>query len=112
MNELKTEILKALNIRGDHSIYDTKCKINVTNNDVLITYGQMFESPVLNFASLAKLSELFGTQDIDVDNYAYSGCQSCDYGSDYGHEISIKNITKNIEEVNNLKNKDICDGRS
>ncbi len=109
MNELKTEILKALNIYGDHSVYDTKCKINVTNNDVLITYGQMYESPVLNFASLVKLSELFGTQDIDVDDYGYSGCESCDYGSDYGHEISIKNITKNIEEVNNLKNKDICE---
>lgn len=111
MNELKNRIFAALNIQGDFSIYDTKCKINVCGNDVLITYGRMYESPVLNFVSLMDLSEIFGTKDIDVDNYANSGCETCDYGSDYGHEISIKNITKNVSEIKSLNGKDICDAR-
>jgi hypothetical protein len=51
------------------------------------------------------LSELFGTDNIDVDDYAYGGCDTCDYGSNYGHEIAIREATKNVEEFKRLKNK-------
>jgi hypothetical protein len=64
-----------------------------------ITYGRMYESPELSFSILKQLSELFGTDEIDVDDYSYSGCESCDYGSDYGHTIQVYNPTKNWPEV-------------
>lgn len=105
--KLAQNIKDILNLDTGSNYRDAKCRINVIGNEILITYGQMYESPTLNFASLIKLSELFGTQEIDVDDYAHSGCDTCDYGSDYGHEISIKNATKNIMEINNLNNKDL-----
>lgn len=67
-----------------------------------IKYGMMYEAPKLNFGNLVKLSDLLGTMDITVDEYAEGGCETCDYGSDYGHEIYIKNITKNKEEFDKL----------
>jgi hypothetical protein len=70
-----------------------------------IEYGCMYEAPLLNFSVLKKLSELFGTDNIDVDDYAYGGCDTCDYGSNYGHEIAIREATKNVEEFKKLKNK-------
>lgn len=71
-------------------------------SDIEITYGQMYESPELNFSTLKELSEVFGTDKIDVDHYAEGGCESCDYGSDYGHTIQIYNPTKNVEEAKEL----------
>jgi len=64
-----------------------------------ITYGKMYESPELSFSILKQLSELFGTNEIDVDDYSYGGCETCDYGSDYGHTIQVYNPTKNWPEV-------------
>ncbi len=68
-------------------------------NCIEITYGQMYDSPTLNFDNLLGLSELFGTPKIDVDNYSSGGCETCDWGSNYGHTIQILNITKNYEEA-------------
>lgn len=65
---------------------------------ITIKYGEMYEPPVLNFSTLMELSEYFGTQEIDVDKYSVGGCESCDFGSDYGHEITIRNATRNLDE--------------
>lgn len=70
-----------------------------------LSYGNMYSAPVLNLGVLIKLSELFGTTEIDVDNYSSRGCDTCDYGSDYGHTIQIYNPTKNIEELRSLVGK-------
>lgn len=64
-------------------------------DSINIRIGNMYTSPNLSFDKLLQLSKLFGTTKIDVDDYAHSGCDSCDYGSDYGHEIRISNPTKN-----------------
>lgn len=62
-----------------------------------IDYGKMYDAPTLGFEALSALSELFGTKSIDVDNYANGGCETCDYGSRYGHTIQVRNPTKNHE---------------
>lgn len=59
-----------------------------------IRFDRMYESPALNVDRLMQLVELFGTKDIDVDAYSERGCESCDWGSAYGHEITVKNPTK------------------
>lgn len=86
-----------------------KCHLSIgeINGGYEITYGQMYESPGLNFTHLKKLSELFGTDNIDVDNYGYGGCETCDFGSDYGHTIQIRNITKNADELRSLIGKEL-----
>jgi len=72
-----------------------------------LEYGKMYESPQLNFSELKGLSELFGTDEIDVDNYGSCGCDTCDYGSDYGHTIQIFNPTKNVDEMMRLTGMDL-----
>lgn len=53
-----------------------------------------------NFKDMLYLSEYFGTQDIDWDNISERGmCDTCDYGSRYGLEVKIFNITKNYPEL-------------
>lgn len=72
-----------------------------------IKIGKMYSSPVINFSVLKKLSEMFGTEEIDVDDYAYKGCDTCDHGSEYGHEIQIYGPTKLIEELEQCIGKDL-----
>lgn len=77
-------------------------KINKITNGFELEYGKMYDAPPLNFATLSNLADLFGTREIDVDNYSSSGCDTCDYGSDYGHTIQITNLTKNQKELEGL----------
>jgi len=51
---------------------------------------------------LKELSDYFGTDEIDIDSYGQGGCDTCDYGSDYGHTVQIYNPTKNVEELQQL----------
>ena len=71
-------------------------------NGFQITYGAMYDRPELNFDVLMKLSELFGTNKIDVDQYGIGGCETCDYGSDYGHEIVVLEPTKVLWLISQL----------
>lgn len=41
-----------------------------------IDYSQMYDAPTLSFAILKKLSDFFGTDEIDVDNYSHGGCET------------------------------------
>lgn len=50
------------------------------DNGYQIEYGAMYEAPPLNFNTLKQLSDLFGTTNIDVDDYSNGGCESCDWG--------------------------------
>lgn len=97
---LKEQLLTILVKKYDWD--DTHVKIKKIDKGLQITYGCQYTSPELSFAKLVELSELFGTKEIDVDNYSQSGCESCDYGSDYGHDIQIYNPTKNVKEATEL----------
>lgn len=98
--ELK-EYLLDLFIPGNDIKYS---KMSLTKNQTgyELEYGRMYEAPTLNFNTLIRLSEVLGTEDINVDNYSNSGCESCDWGSDYGHKIQITNPTKQLEELEQL----------
>lgn len=64
---------------------------------VEIKMGSMYEAPALSFAALAAVAELFGTNEITVDGYHSGGCETCDWGSNYGHEITVRNPTRNAD---------------
>ena len=99
---------KIVSILHDDKIYgDGHCKVKKIDRGYEISYGYMYESPNLSFAILMKLSELFGTEEIDVDDFAYGGCDTCDYGSCYGHEIQVYNPTKNVSEMDRLVGSDL-----
>lgn len=58
---------------------------------VRIRVASMYSAPGLNFALLSDLSEFFGTRNInDDDRFGHGGCDTCDYGSSYGLELSVR----------------------
>jgi hypothetical protein len=59
---------------------------------------RMYEAPGLSAEKIMALCDLFGTRKIEVDDYANGGCASCDYGSEYGHEIEVREPTKMVAE--------------
>jgi hypothetical protein len=67
-----------------------------------LTVGKMYDAPGVTFELMKAMSEVFGTDSIDVDNFAHSGCETCDYGSDYGHDIQLRNVTKRLDELDAL----------
>ena len=64
-----------------------------------IKWSNEGRSPELTLDRLIQLTELFGTTKINVDNYAVAGCDTCDYGSDYGHTIQVYAPSKNVDEI-------------
>lgn len=67
-----------------------------TSVDVFVT--EMYEAPRLDvgiYGVMRAVSEHFGTNAIDIDDYHVGGCETCDYGSAYGHVLHVKNTTKN-----------------
>lgn len=67
-----------------------------------ITVGSMYTAVGVGLKKLLKLVEMFGTEEIDVDDFSYGGCETCDYGSDYGHTLQLYNVTKRIDELEQL----------
>jgi len=72
-----------------------------------LSYGSMYDAPIISFDRLKAISDLFGTTAIDVDDYANSGCETCDYGSDYGHTIQIYEPTANVVDMDLLVGQDL-----
>jgi hypothetical protein len=109
MTQLIEEILAIFDLPNARvDLDDIHLELEPTGRGLEITIGQMYESPVeINFKTLSKLGELFGTEEIDVDNFANSGCESCDYGSDYGHTIQIYNPTLRLSEITKLTLEDL-----
>ncbi len=48
-----------------------------------------YEPVRLTFEHLETLSKILGTKHIDVEDQRSGGCESCDWGSNYGVNISV-----------------------
>lgn len=89
-------IVEALGVNSARTLRAEK----TDSGDIEIRYGQMYETPSIEFVSASvKLKEFYGASDVRLDGYSFSGCKTCDWGSDYGHEILVIGPTKNIEAV-------------
>lgn len=50
----------------------------------------MYEPPPFNSTLLFALCDFFDTKHInDVNRWSNGGCETCDYGSDYGFELEV-----------------------
>lgn len=76
---------------------DADISVSKIENGLVVRVSQMYEFVNLTFAILKQISEHYGTDEIDVDDYARSGCDTCDYGSSYTHTVTIEKITKNLD---------------
>jgi hypothetical protein len=56
---------------------------------ILIEYGDMYNPPELSLDLLVEIKNLFKAKDVKVDTMGWSGCETCDWGSWYGHEINV-----------------------
>lgn len=55
-----------------------------------ISVSDMYSAPGVTFSNLMQLAEKFGTKQIDIDKCISSeGCETCDYGSQYGFVIEV-----------------------
>lgn len=95
MATTKDRLLEILDVQG--RVETSYVNVRKAGSGYAISYGMMYEAPELNTDRLMRLVELFGTKKIDVDNYRNSGCESCDYGSDYGHEIEVMEPTAGLD---------------
>lgn len=61
-----------------------------TKKEVRLRFGRMYDAPPCNLTHLKALSEFFDTDNINDERFSHGGCESCDYGSEYGFTLVIK----------------------
>jgi hypothetical protein len=66
--------------------------------ELTLTCYRMYDAPPLTAERLMALCDLFGTRNIDVDRRSEGGCESCDWGSQYGYELTIRGATNYVDE--------------
>ncbi len=76
-------------------IGEQECKVDAEGT-ISFDYVAMYSAPPFSYALLRKWVEFFGTEEIDTsDGISRGGCESCDYGSEYGFTVKIHKPTKN-----------------
>lgn len=75
------------------SMNDFEATVARDGDAVRLTVKQMYEHPGLSMKHLKALSEFFGTDNInDDDRFSNGGCESCDYGSEYGFTLTARPV--------------------
>lgn len=68
-----------------------KLEVSVCPQRAEITVSNTYSAPGLSFSHLKKLSEFFDTDNINDDaRFNHGGCDTCDYGSEYGFTLTIR----------------------
>lgn len=88
------EILRLVNeqwsTKFDHERITASVEMN-TPSRIRVRVHRMYSPPGLTFAQLEGLAAAFGTKNIDAgDTFADGGCETCDYGSEYGFVLDIR----------------------
>lgn len=75
------------------SHYSQNITIGISTDLVTISIERMFAYVDLEFKHLMKLADFFDTDNINEDRYHTAGCETCDYGSCYEINLTIKPTT-------------------
>lgn len=67
-----------------------KTVIKETSTGWRVELERMYGYATLSFARLSKISEFFGTKNINEDRRSQDGCETCDYGSSYTINLTIE----------------------
>ncbi len=98
-NELADELIKIINPVG----YKVHVTVVGAVDGCDIEFGKMYDPPPpLNLRHMDALGKLFGTEDVTVNGYSVEGCETCDFGSDYGYTINIRQVTNHTDAINEL----------
>lgn len=92
-----------INIPGFYKCHWRTCEHPKLGKGIELAVTAMYRAPNLGLEKLTALANYFGTIQIDIDNDSIDspGCETCDYGSCYGHTIQVYRITKNHPEGKN-----------
>ena len=74
----------------EYDFEDLDTKVHQSGDEIYVTVSKMYNHLPLTFDTLMKLSELFGTRDFAVNQWSHLGCDTCDFGSEYAHEFTVK----------------------
>lgn len=75
---------------NDHSYDYLNVEVRkVDENTVTVKAERMYEYLPLEYKHLSRMADLFGTTRINEDRYDSSGCETCDYGSQYTLNFTI-----------------------
>ena len=83
---------------------EMKVEIAEDGSYVDITLSKMYSSPTCTFGQMAQLSQFFRTTSIgQVNDWQREGCETCDYGSDYGFTLRISKPQANDPPISQSK---------
>ena len=88
LNELESA---AKAIFPDNDLRDLSISISSGADYINLRVSQMYEFVPFSYSILKKIEAATGCEDIDVDQYANGGCETCDYGSSYEVTFTLKN---------------------
>lgn len=90
MKQVEIILMKDIGYISDGYIKANRVSFGPNNlNQVVISFGAMYETPEVGFAKLKELSKLLQTDKISLNPISSPGCDTCDFGSDYCNEIHI-----------------------
>jgi hypothetical protein len=89
---MKTHTDEAIKAKAKE-LFSEADKIEVAQGDgvVVLTISAMYSAPGMSFATLDALARFFDTKNVETESeFSYHGCESCDYGSEYGFDLYIR----------------------
>ena len=91
------------NFGGDSKYYKFEVDdVRISPDEYYVEFGQMYDAPDWNFDKLIEVAIFFGTTNINVSDIHHGGCETCDYGSFYGYELTIREHTDNSPVVRQI----------
>lgn len=90
LEKLQNDVEAVFTAEKSYDWQDVQVEAREYGDEVHIEVSKMYEHLPLTFDTLMKLSELFGTRDYSVNQWSHGGCETCDYGSKYAHEFTVK----------------------
>jgi len=79
--------------QGEEEVYeflDFFVDVEESRDSLTVKVWQMYDYLPMNFKVMTRIAEAIGTSDFNVNQWSFSGCETCDYGSRYEHEITFK----------------------
>ena len=72
------------------SLRDMGATVYEVGDWIMFTVSQMYEYLPMNLRIMTRLAEIIGTDKLKFDQDSSSGCETCDYGSSYSHNITVR----------------------
>lgn len=88
---IRKELIKIFDLKSELGKFsDEKLNITVEKDLVHVTIKRVYSHVDYGVDEILALVEFFGTRNIKDDRYSVDGCETCDYGSSYTLNLTIR----------------------